>query len=58
MMTWTPHSTHGWRDMSVIFSQNFETNAFLDRDLINARRHVSVEKPADFRGTHDDDLDT
>ena len=56
-MTWTRDSIETWRDLSVIFSQNFETNAFLDRDLIHARRDMSVEKPAAFRATHDDDLD-
>ena len=58
MMTWTPDSTHGWRDLSVIFGQNFETNSFSYRDSIHARRDMSVEKSADFRATHDDDLDT
>ena len=58
VMTWTPDSTHDWRDMSVIFGQDFETNSFFDRVSIHARRDMSVEKPPAFRATHDDDLDT
>ena len=41
MMTWTPDSTHGWRDLSVIFGQDFETNSFFDRDSIETRRDMS-----------------
>ena len=37
MMTWT----HGWRDMSVIIGQDFETNSFSDRDSIETRRDMS-----------------
>ena len=40
-MTWTPDSTHGWRDLSVIFGQDFETNSFSDRDSIETRRAMS-----------------
>ena len=25
VMTWTPHLTHDWRDLSVIIGHNFET---------------------------------
>ena len=58
MMTWTPDSTHDWPDLSVIIGHNFETTRFFDRGSIHARRDMSVEKPADFRATRDDDLDT
>ena len=40
-MTWTPHLTHSWRDLSVIFGQDFETNSFSERDLNHARRAMS-----------------
>ena len=58
MMTWTPDSTHDWRDMSVIFGQDFETNHYFDRDSIHARRDMSVEKPPGYEVIHGDDLDT
>ena len=41
VMTWTPHLTRGWRDLSVIFGQDFETNSFFDRDSIETRRDMS-----------------
>ena len=41
VMTWTPDSTHGWRDMSVEAGQDFETNSISDRDLLHARRDMS-----------------
>ena len=47
-VTWTPHLTRGWRDLSVIFGQDFETNSFSDRNSIHAWRAMSVEKPAAF----------
>ena len=41
VMTWTPHLTHGWRDMSVIIGHNFETTRYFDRVSIHARRDMS-----------------
>ena len=58
VMTWTPHLTHDWRDMSVEAGLGYEATPCSDRDLIHARRDMSVEKPAAFRATHGDDLDT
>ena len=58
MMTWTPHLTHGWRDMSVIIGHNFETNAFFDRDSIETWRDLSVEMPPGYEVNHGDDMDT
>jgi len=52
VMTWTPDSTHGRRDMSVIVGHVFETNPIYDRDSIHAWRDVNVKKPPDFRATH------
>ena len=43
MMTWTPDSTHGWRDLSVIFGHDFETDSFSDRDSIETWRDMSVK---------------
>ena len=40
-MTWTPDSTHDWRDMSVIFGQDFEMNSISDRDSIHIKRALS-----------------
>jgi len=48
MMTWTPDSTHDWRDMSVIIGQDFETNSFFDRDSIETWRDLSVIIGLDF----------
>ena len=42
MMTWTPDSTHDWRDLSVIIGHDFETDSFSDRDLIHAWRAMSI----------------
>ena len=58
MMTWTLDSTHDWRYLSVIIGHNFETNSISDRVSIHARPDMSVEKPADFRATHDNEMDT
>ena len=58
MMTWTPYSIETCRDLSVLFGHNFETNHYFDRDSIHARWDMSVEKPADFRATHDNEMDT
>jgi len=41
VMTWTPHLTHGCRDMSVEAGRDFETNSVSDRDSIHARRDMS-----------------
>ena len=41
MMTWTRDSTHGWRDLCVIFGQDFETYSFFDRDSIHIKRALS-----------------
>ena len=41
-MTWTPDSIETWRDSSVLFGHNFETNHYFDRDSIHARRDMSV----------------
>ena len=45
VMTWTPDSTHDWRDMSVEAGQNYEATFFSDRDSIETRRDMSVTKP-------------
>ena len=37
---------------------DFKMNCLSDRDSIHARRDMSVEKPPEFKATHDDDLDT
>ena len=58
MMTWTPDSTHDWRDMSVEARHDYEATCLSDRDSIETRLDMSVTKPADFRAIHDDDLDT
>ena len=47
MMTWTPHSTHDWRDMSVEAGRDFEATCLSDCDLIETRRDMSVTKPPD-----------
>ena len=58
VMTWTPHWTHGWRDISVEAGRDYEATCLSDGASIHAWRDMSVEKPAAFRATHDDDLDT
>ena len=42
VMTWTPDSIETWRDSSVLFGHNFETNHYFDRDSIHARRDMIV----------------
>ena len=32
VMTWTPDSTHGWRDMSVRARHDYEATGYDDRD--------------------------
>ena len=41
VMIWTPDSTHDWRDLSVIFGQDFEMNSISDRDSIHIKRALS-----------------
>ena len=41
MMTWTPHLTHGCRDLSVIIGHNFETTRNFDRVSIETWRDMS-----------------
>jgi hypothetical protein len=35
VMTWTPESTHGWRDMSVAARHDYEWNPCYDHDSIH-----------------------
>ena len=58
VMTWTPYSIETWRYMSVIIGLISDCLPFSDRDSIESWRDMSVEKPAAFRATHDNDLDT
>ena len=41
MMTWTPDSTHGRRDMSVEAGRDYEATCLSDRDSIETRRDMS-----------------
>ena len=41
VMTWTPHLTHGCRDMSVEAGRDFEATCLSDRDSIETRRDMS-----------------
>ena len=41
MMTWTPHLTHDWRDMSVEAGLGYEATPCSDSDSIHARRDMS-----------------
>ena len=58
MMNWTRDSIETWRDLTFIIGHDYEATHSFDRVSIHASRDMSVEKPPDFRATHDDDLDT
>ena len=51
MMTWTPDSTHGWRDLSVIFGQDLKINSISDRESIETRRDMSFLFGQDCKAT-------
>ena len=52
VMTWTPDSTHGWRDMSVEARHDYEATCLSDRDSIETRRDMSVTKPPHETAVH------
>ena len=35
VMTWTPDSPHGWRDMSVEARHDYDATGYNDRDSIH-----------------------
>jgi len=41
VMTWTPDSTHGWRDMSVEAGRDFEATFLSEQDSIETWRDMS-----------------
>ena len=47
VMTWTPHLTHGCRDMSVEAGLDYEATCLSDGASIHAWRDMSVTKPPD-----------